>query len=91
MSAVVVAVVDVAVTVVVTVTATAAVMPARRLRVLPLASSSPSSVVALAADVVLLLLRKQLRTFWSRARYGFIFMSGFTALQNGIGYGEMTG
>jgi hypothetical protein len=48
-------------------------------------------VVALDVDVVLLLLRKQLRTFWSKARYGFIFMSGFTALQNGIGNGEMTG
>ena len=90
-SAVVEAVVDVAVTVVVTATATAAVTPARRLRAVPLASSSPSSVVALDVDVVLLLLRKQLRTFWSKARYGFIFMSGFTALQNGIGNGEMTG
>jgi hypothetical protein len=32
-----------------------------------------------------------LRAFWSKAIYGFIFMSRFTALQNGFGYGEMTG
>jgi hypothetical protein len=57
-SAVAVAVVDVVATVMVT----AAVMPARRVRVVPLASSSPSSVVASDVDVVLLLLKRCLPT-----------------------------
>lgn len=52
------AVVEAVVAVAVTVASTAAVTRARRLRALPLASSSPSSVVALDVDVVLLLLRK---------------------------------
>jgi hypothetical protein len=60
-SAVVEAVVDVVVSVAATVTVTADVTKARRVRAVPLASSSPSSAVALAVDVALLLLRKQLR------------------------------
>jgi hypothetical protein len=54
------AVVDVVVTVAATVTVTAAVTRVRRPRVPPLASSSLSSVVASAVDVVLLPLRKRL-------------------------------
>lgn len=57
------AVVDVAATVAATATATDDVIRARRARVVRLASSSLSSVVALAGavDAVMLLLPKQLR------------------------------
>lgn len=61
MSAVVAAVVDVAATVVATVTDTDDVTLARRPRVLRLASSSPSSVVASVEDVVLPLLSRHMR------------------------------
>jgi hypothetical protein len=57
------AVVDVAVTVAATVTATDAAIRARRLRAVRLASSSPSSVVVSAVDVVLLPLLKRLHVF----------------------------
>jgi hypothetical protein len=79
------AVVDARVAVMVTV----AVTPARSPRVLPLASSSPSSVVASVGDAVLRLSLKRFSSHIRSQRLDKVSSScrNFTASQKGIGYG----